>query len=121
HSRWRRFGLVRPHSTNRLAHSVVGEEDSALSRTGSLLEAQQRVLESIVRGKPLPEVLAALCAIVQAHADTPVRAAILMTDQQSLRLSVGAAPSLPAAYAAEVDALALVHAAAVSGQPQITR
>jgi PAS domain S-box-containing protein len=69
-----------------------------VSSTGSLLEAQHKVLESIVRGRPLSEVLHALCEIVEQHAGMMVRAAVLLHDEPGPRLFTGAAPSTPAAY-----------------------
>ena len=61
----------------------------------ALLDAQREVLESIVRGQPLPKVLAALCLIVESQAPGTVRAGILLLDQAGQRLRTGAAPSLP--------------------------
>ena len=77
-----------------MAHSV-SVEDTPAHATRSLLEAQQRVLEGIVRGRPLSDVLGALCQIVEAQAGMHARAAILLTDEPSERLFLGAAPSVP--------------------------
>jgi PAS domain S-box-containing protein len=68
-----------------------------------LLAEQARVLEHIVRGAPLQEVLAALCRIVESNAGSEVRAAILLVDDDGKRLRTGAAPSLPGAYSAAID------------------
>lgn len=77
-----------------MAHSeLVG--GTPASATHSLLEAQQRVLESIVRGHPLSDVLGALCRIVESHVGAQARAAILLTDEPNERLFLGAAASLP--------------------------
>ncbi|HSK01115.1 MAG TPA: ATP-binding protein [Kofleriaceae bacterium] len=75
--------------------------------TDELLVGQARVLEQIVRGEPLPEVLAALCRLVEVEAKADVRAAILLVDADGKRLRVGAAPSLPDAYNAAVDGVAI--------------
>ena len=75
--------------------------------TDSLLVAQQRALEGIVRGARLEEVLADLCRIVEAHATRPVRAAILLLDETGTRLSTGAAPSLPASYSNAIDGITI--------------
>src|SRR5688572_33271789 len=67
-------------------------------RAGPLLEAQKQVLELIVQGKPLAEVLEALCLIVEAQAERTVRAGIMLADADEKQLWVGAAPSLPESY-----------------------
>jgi len=70
-------------------------DGTAASATRSLLEAQRQVLESIVRGRPLADVLGMLCQIVEARAGEDARAAILLTDEPNERLFLGSAPSLP--------------------------
>lgn len=80
---------------------------SGAGPTGPLLEAQAHVLELIVRGSPLPDVLASLCRIAEAQADRPVRAAILLVDAGGKRLVTGAAPSLPDEYNRAIDGIAI--------------
>ena len=81
---------------------------TALERgTSQLLAAQADVLEQIVRGQPLVDVLGALCTIVETQAGAGVRAAILLVDADGERLRSGAAPSLPAAYCDAVDGIAI--------------
>ena len=70
---------------------------------GALLAEQAQVLEAIVRDRPLSEVLAALCRIVERNAAARVRAAILLVDDSGKRLVTGAAPSLPETYNRAVD------------------
>ncbi|HTU60288.1 MAG TPA: GAF domain-containing protein, partial [Polyangiales bacterium] len=77
-----------------MAHSVPGFGPPAIA-TRTLLEAQQRVLESIVRGRPLADVLGALCQIAESHVGAQARAAILLTDESNERLFLGDARSLP--------------------------
>jgi len=74
-------------------------------RSEALLDAQREVLESMVRGRPLREVLAALCRIAESQADSVVRAGILLLDRAGERLNVGAAPSLPESYNQAIDGL----------------
>jgi PAS domain S-box-containing protein len=73
----------------------------------SLLEAQRDVLEMIVKGHPLREVLEALCRIVESQAEAPVKAAILAVDASGKRLTTAAAPSLPRAYCDAIDGVAI--------------
>jgi PAS domain S-box-containing protein len=94
-----------------------------LDDSSALLIEQARVLEMIVRGQPLPEVLGALCAIVERHAEPSVRAAILLVDASGKRLGLGAAPSLPDEYNAAIDGLPIdpagVTCAAVAARGEI--
>src|SRR6185295_9326709 len=78
-----------------------------LDDSGALLIEQAQVLEMIVRGQPLPEVLGALCAIVERHSEPGVRSAVLLVDASGKRLGLGAAPSLPDDYNAVIDGLAI--------------
>lgn len=75
--------------------------------TDNLLRAQQGVLENIVRGARLNEVLGELCEIVERQAQRPVRAAILLLDETGSRLFTGAAPSLPTSYSDALDGIAI--------------
>jgi PAS domain S-box-containing protein len=76
----------------------------------ALLAEQASVLEQIVRGAPLGEVLAALCRIVERHArDGAVRAVISLLDDDRRVLRTGAAPSLPEAYTRAMDGLAIAR------------
>src|SRR5688572_7378216 len=70
----------------------------AISQTDALLDAQKQLLEMIVQGQPLSVVLDALCRVVEAQSERPVRAAILLVDPGGQCLRTGAAPSLPEAY-----------------------
>jgi len=73
----------------------------------ALLERQRDILESIVRGDPLCEILAALCRAVEAEAGGRVRASIFLVDTERRCLRTGAAPSLPADYNAAVDGIGI--------------
>jgi len=87
--------------------AVSSPESSDTEWTDNLLVAQQRVLEGIVRGAGLQEVLGELCQIVEAQATRSVRAAILLLDETGTRLFTGAAPSLPASYSDAIDGIAI--------------
>lgn len=99
----------------------------AEGRAGDLLKAQKSVLESIVRGRPLTEVLEALCEIVETQAGFGVRAAILLADSEQRHLFTGAAPSLPDEYNRAVDGIGIARdvgtccAAAARREMVITR
>ena len=88
-----------------MGHAAV--TDIARSEQDELLEAQKLVLESIVRGRPLVEVLTALCSIVEELAGGSARAAVLLVDAEGKHVYTGAAPSLPDEYNRAVDGLAI--------------
>jgi two-component sensor histidine kinase/PAS domain-containing protein len=95
------------------------------SPTEGLLRAQQGVLEKIVRGAPLNDVLADLTRIIDVLDDREAVAAILLVDDQG-RLRTGAAPGLPDDYNAAIDGLqaredlGTCSIAAVTGRTVIT-
>jgi PAS domain S-box-containing protein len=105
---------------------AVPASDAPGARAAALLDAQAAVLDDIARGRPLDEVLAALCRLVEAQALTPVRAAILLVDPLAACLRTGAAPSLPGDYNAAVDGvpiragLGTCSAAAACGETIVT-
>ncbi|WP_445503249.1 bifunctional diguanylate cyclase/phosphodiesterase [Microvirga sp. G4-2] len=65
-----------------------------------------RVLEMIAAGRPLHEVLKALCRLAEEQIPG-ARCAILLLDRKRQVLRHGAAPSLPAAYSALIDGLTI--------------
>jgi len=64
-------------------------------------------LEMIARDAPLSETLALLCHIVEAEAEHPARASILLVDREANCLRTGAAPGLPDAYNRAVDGIVI--------------
>jgi PAS domain S-box-containing protein len=67
-----------------------------------LLEGQNRVLELVATGEPLPRVLEELTLVVERVANGPI-ASILLLDEDGVHLRHGAAPSLPATYVNAID------------------
>lgn len=92
----------------------------------SLLARQRMAFEMIDRGEPLGETLALLCHIVEAEANSMVRAAILLVDRSGTKLLTGAAPGLPDHYNEAVDGIGIdenvgtCSAAAALGRTVIT-
>lgn len=78
-----------------------------ITPTDALLDAQREALELIVQDRPLPEVLGALCRVVEEQAGGAVRAAIMLTDEAGARLLSGAAPSLPEEYTRAIDGVGI--------------
>ena len=73
----------------------------------SLLARQRLALDMIDRGAPLTDTLTLLCHIVEAEAQSLVRAAILLVDHESACLRTGAAPGLPDRYNRAVDGIGI--------------
>ena len=67
------------------------------------LEDERIMLQRIVAGVPLPEVLAHVLHAIEAQSSVELRASIALIDESGRLLLHGAAPSLPAAYNAAVD------------------
>jgi signal transduction histidine kinase/CheY-like chemotaxis protein len=89
------------------ASSIPAVRPPTRSRTETVLEGEAQVLEMIVRGSPLPEVLAALCRIAEGAASRPLRVGILLADRELTCLTTGAAPSLPDEYNRAIDGIAI--------------
>jgi PAS domain S-box-containing protein len=66
-------------------------------RAEALLAAEKQLLEMVARGRPLPQILIALCRLVEDTAEGSLCSIILM-DMQRKRLLQQCAPSLPVAY-----------------------
>ncbi len=73
----------------------------------ALLNGQKRILEQIVQGESLPQVLTALCRTIEELAQGEMLAAILLLDADGVHLRHGAAPSLPESYVRAIDGLAI--------------
>jgi PAS domain S-box-containing protein len=72
----------------------------------ALLAGENRVLEMIARGNPLPSLLDALCRLVEEISSGSL-CSILLLDPNGSRLWHGSAPSLPASYTRAIDGSAI--------------
>lgn len=79
----------------------------SLSDRSSLLEGQNRALQLANAGAPIGEVLDLLVSSAQSHSDGSFLGSILLLDQDGKHLRHGAAPSLPPAYNAAIDGVAI--------------
>jgi len=66
-------------------------------RAEDLLAGEKRLLEMVARGHPMPEILEALCRLVEATT-SGCYCSIVLVDPSGMRLEHGAAPSLPASF-----------------------
>jgi PAS domain S-box-containing protein len=76
-------------------------------RNQSLLAGQKRVLELLVQGAPLPDVLDAVCEVIEAQTTRPLVATVLLADEDGGRLRSAAGRRAPEAYSRAVDGVAI--------------
>jgi PAS domain S-box-containing protein len=79
--------------------------NSALESSEVFVAGQVRVLEMILEGAPLGDVLGSLCRIVEDRSEGDAIAGILLVDSTGTKLHHGAAPSLPHSYNNAIDGL----------------
>ena len=90
----------------------------------SLLDGQKRILDRIAAGVPLPEVLEAICRLIE-HNNPQMLTSVLLVDEKGEHLMHGAGPSLPAAYNEAIDGIEVGEGmgscgtAAATGKPCI--
>ena len=73
----------------------------------ALIERERHVLSQIARGVPLTQVLEDLLRAVEAQSGNTMLTSVLFLREDGQHLSHGAAPSLPAAYNAAIDGIAI--------------
>jgi diguanylate cyclase (GGDEF)-like protein/PAS domain S-box-containing protein len=83
-------------------------------------QGQTRVLEMIAAGRPLAEVLTALCRLAEDQI-AGARCSILLFDPERGLLRYGAAPNLPPAYNAAIDPLPIGPSVGSCGTAAYTR
>lgn len=93
---------IRTHSPAVNAPIPAGPPDPATR----LLIGQKEILEGIVAGRDLPELLTAICRLVEAQTDNML-CSILLLDSDGIHVRHGAAPSLPAEFVHAVDGSAI--------------
>ncbi len=84
------------------------------NRAEALAAGNQRVLEMIARGAPLPETLNTLCRVVEAQSPE-ILCSILLLDEDGTQLRHAAAPSLPPEYTAAIDGASIGPSAGSCG------
>lgn len=81
---------------------IIYRDITERKRAEALLAGEKHLLEMIGRGEPLPEMLDALCRLVEQDSSGSM-CSILFVDEDGKRLRTGAAPSLPLSYASMLD------------------
>ncbi len=93
-------------------------------REEAIRSGQAALLEMIARSEPLPDILSSLVRLAESQL-CGLQASVLLMDAEGRHLRAGAAPSLPSAYNALIDGLAIgpmagsCGTAAWLGQPVI--
>ncbi|HET8980596.1 MAG TPA: SpoIIE family protein phosphatase [Solirubrobacteraceae bacterium] len=90
-----------------VAAVLVFQDVSRRVRSERLLAAQRDVLASIAGGESLAETLTAMTRTVEELSEYDARASILLLSADGRHLVHGAAPSLPDAYNAAIDGVAI--------------
>ncbi|TDU66116.1 PAS domain S-box-containing protein [Prosthecobacter fusiformis] len=70
----------------------------------ALLAGEKRILEMISRWEPVPVLMETLCHVVEEISEEII-CSILLLDEKGVRLTLGAAPSLPSSYTGELKGL----------------
>jgi PAS domain S-box-containing protein len=98
--------IVRWFGTNTDIHALKqAEVDRA--QVEAALASDKKVLERIAAGAPLAEALDAIARAAEAQSADGLLCSILVLDEAGERLLHGAAPSLPEAYNAAIDGVAI--------------
>ena len=74
----------------------------ATREPAELLEGQNRVLELIARGEPLPKILDSLLGLIQSHCPG-MTCSVLLLDRDGIHVRHGAARDLPQSFVRGVD------------------
>ena len=89
-------------------HTRCFTRDVTERRKGeAVLTSQKRVLELLVLGAPLPDVLDALCEVIEGQAQDKLIATVLLADDDGKRLRSVAGRRAPPEYARAVDCVAI--------------
>ena len=82
---------------------VISSRDvTETARTKALLAGERKLLEMVAQGKPLDDILTALCRLAEELCSRSITS-ILLLDASTRRLWHGAAPSLPPEYTQAIN------------------
>ena len=85
----------------------LSRDISERKQNDALLDGQKRILELIIQGEPLANVLTVLCRTIEDLSHGEMLASVLLLDSDGVHLRHGAAPSLPESYIQAVDGIAI--------------
>lgn len=84
----------------------VGRDVTERKKAEGMLSAEKVILEMIGADAPLPDVLVALCRMIESLSNGAL-CSILLLDADGVHLRHGAAPSLPDAYVRAIDGMTI--------------
>jgi PAS domain S-box-containing protein len=113
-------GKVFAEGGRRFTVSLV-RDISTRKQDEALLDGQKRILELIIKGQPLGDVLALLCRLIEDLAQGEMLSSILLLDPDGIHFRHGAAPSLPESYNRAIDGLAIGPSAGSCGTAAFRR
>ena len=99
--------LLRDDEGQPAGFGLIGVDITERKRAELALASEKAILEQIALRAPLHEVLDQLARSVEAQSDSGMLCSVLLADVSGQRLLHGAAPSLPAAYNAAIDGIAI--------------
>ncbi len=108
---------MRPRSPANAVNAPIPDPPDQPTR---LLVGQKNILEGIVAGHPLAEVLTAICLLAEREAGDML-CSILLLDPDGVHLRHGAAPSLPIEYSRLIDGKDIGPAAGSCGTAAFRR
>jgi PAS domain S-box-containing protein len=94
---------------------VEGRDDTERQRSEAVLAAQKHALELLVHGAPLPDVLDAICEVVEDQSPGSPIASILLVDEDGQHLRSVAGRHVPEEYARAVDGVEIASSAGSCG------
>lgn len=99
------FQPIPPAGSHEGGIFIQGQNVTEDKRNETLRNAHSRVLELAIGDAPLATTLRELIGIVESTSTTGVLGSILLLDKDGKHLHLGAAPSLPPAYNAQIEGL----------------
>ena len=98
---------IRDRTGRVVGSSSIARDIADQTATVALIAGQLRALERMVADDPLANVLDELARTIETQAWQSLKASVMLFDAAEGRLFVGGAPSLPAAYLAAIDGVAI--------------
>ncbi|MEQ9407570.1 MAG: PAS domain S-box protein [Fuerstiella sp.] len=86
---------------------LEGHDDTERRRGEAILVAQKKVLELLVSGEPLPDVLDAICEVIEGDSPHRIIATVLLLDEDGQRLRSVAGRRAPSEYSEAIDGVVI--------------
>ena len=103
---WGRWFLEKVYPTGDGGLAVYTRDITDDKRAEALQAGQKRVLEMVATGRPLPDVLAATCRVIEEQ-EPGVFCSVLLPDEQRRVIARAVGPSLPDAFQRRIEGLGI--------------